>query len=107
MRAYVTGEILYSKGQMDAQIHLLDYAENHKEEDYQRFLRALAVPLADRVAREELQKQGPDLAVARQGFLDGGNHPNDVSGLIRLFFVGSTACPSWPMQSLPGLKVIW
>ena len=38
MRAYVTGESLYSKGQKDAQMHLIDYAENHREDDYQRFL---------------------------------------------------------------------
>jgi PAS domain S-box-containing protein len=85
VRAYVTGESLYSKGQKDAQIHLLDYAENRKERDYQLFLRALAVPLADRVAREALQKPKPDLQMARQGFLEGGNHPDDIDGLIRLF----------------------
>ena len=85
VRAYVTGESLYSKGQKDAQIYLLDYAESRKEEDYQRFLHSLAVPLGDRVAREELQKARPDLAVVRRGFLEGGNHPDDISGLIRLF----------------------
>jgi len=85
VRAYVTGESLYSKGQKDAQIHLLDYAEYHREEDYLRFLDALAVPLGDRVAREELQKAEPDLALARRGFLQGGNHDDDVGGLIRLF----------------------
>ena len=51
VRSYVTGESLYSKGQKDAQIHLIDYAEYHREEDYRRFLEALAVPLGDRVAR--------------------------------------------------------
>ena len=30
VRAYVTGESLYSKGQKDAQIYLLDYAQYHK-----------------------------------------------------------------------------
>ena len=85
VRAYVTGESLYSKGQKDAQIHLLDYALYHREEDYLRFLGALAVPLGDRVAREELQKADPDLALARRGFLQGGNHPDDIGGLIRLF----------------------
>src|SRR5438876_11434199 len=66
MRAYVAGESLYSKGQKDAQIYLLDYAENLREVDYQRLIGALSVPLADRRAREELQKPQPDLAVARQ-----------------------------------------
>jgi PAS domain S-box-containing protein len=85
VRAYVTGESLYSKGQKDAQIHLLDYAQYHREEDYLRFLGALAVPLGDRVAREELQKAQFDLALARRGFLQGGNHGDDIGGMIRLF----------------------
>ena len=61
VRAYVTGESLYSKGQKDAQIYLLDYAQYHKEDDYRRFQQALAVPLGDRIAREELQRPEPDL----------------------------------------------
>jgi len=85
VRAYVTGESLYSKGQKDAQIYLLDYAENHRETDYQRFLAALAVPLGDKAAREALQRPEPDIAKATQGFLDGGNHPDDIAGLIRMF----------------------
>ena len=85
VRAYVTGESLYSKGQKDAQIYLIDYAEYHREEDYQRFLAAIAVPLGDRVAREELQKSHPDYALARQGLLDGGTEDSDIPGVIRLF----------------------
>jgi PAS domain S-box-containing protein len=85
VRAYVTGESLYSKGQKDAQIYLLDYAEFHREADYLGLQRALSVPIADRIAREELQKPSPDLEIARQGFIDGGNHPDDITALILLF----------------------
>ncbi len=85
VRAYVTGESLYSKGQKDAQIYLLDYVEQHREADYVRFMSALAMPLGDRAAREALQRPEPDIAAARQGFLDGGNHPDDIDGLIRMF----------------------
>ncbi|HKX44196.1 MAG TPA: ATP-binding protein, partial [Burkholderiaceae bacterium] len=85
VRAYVAGESLYSKGQKDAQIYLLDYAENHREVDYLRLIGALSVPIADRRAREELQKPAPDLEVARQAFIAGGNHPEDVTALVRLF----------------------
>ena len=84
-RAFVTGESLFSKGQKDAQIYLLDYAENHREADYQGFMTALAVPLYDRLAREALQSPEPDVVRARQAFLDGGNHPDDLAGLIRVF----------------------
>jgi PAS domain S-box-containing protein len=85
VRAYVSGESLYSKGQKDAQIYFLAYAIDQKEADYQRFVDALEVPMATRATREELEKDQPDLAVARQGILDSGNHPDDVGGLIRLF----------------------
>lgn len=85
VRSYVIGESLYSKGQKDAQIHLLDYVEFKREDDYRSFLTALSAPLGDRLAREELDKPQPDLAVARQGFLAGGNHPDDIDGLIWLY----------------------
>ncbi len=85
VRAYVAGESLYSKAQKDAQIYLLDYAQRRGELDYLRFMSALAIPLGDRAAREALQRQAPDIAAARQGFIDGGNHPDDIDGLIRMF----------------------
>jgi len=85
VRAYVTGESLYSKGQKDAQIYLLEYAEKQREEDYALFMAALSVPLGDRAAREALQRPEPDLEKARQGFLDGGNHRDDIDGLIWMF----------------------
>jgi PAS domain S-box-containing protein len=85
VRAYVTGESLYSKGQKDAQISLLAYAEEHREADYVRFMASLANPLGDRAAREALQLPRPNIAAARQGFLDGGNHPDDIDGLILMF----------------------
>jgi PAS domain S-box-containing protein len=85
VRAYVTGESLYSKGQKDAQIFLIDYAEFQRDDDYQRFLRALALPLGDRDAREALQKPEPDVEAARRGLLAGGTHADDIPGVIRLF----------------------
>jgi len=85
VRAYVGGESLYSKAQKDAQIYLLDYADKHQEADFARFTSALAFPLGDRAAREALQRPDPDIAAARQGFLDGGNHPDDIDGLVLMF----------------------
>src|SRR6185369_2876041 len=73
VRAYVGGEGLYSKAQKDSIFHLTRYAENHDENDYQQFLDTIAVPLGDAKARRELEKAAPDLAVARQGFLEGRN----------------------------------
>jgi PAS domain S-box-containing protein len=85
VRAYVAGESLYSKAQKDAQIYLLDYAEKHREVDYVRFMSVLAIPLGDQAAREALQQSEPDVEAARRGFMAGGNHPDDIDGLIRMF----------------------
>ncbi|MES2991845.1 MAG: ATP-binding protein [Pseudomonadota bacterium] len=85
VRAYVTGESLYSKGQKDAQIYLLDYVDRQQEADFQRFSAALSMPLGDRAAREALQRAQPDIEAAQRGFLQGGNHPDDIDGLVRMF----------------------
>ena len=85
VRAYVTGESLYSKGQKDAQIYFVDYAENQREQDYLKLIEALSIPIADRRAREALQQPEPDRRAAYEAFVAGGNHPDDVPGLIRVF----------------------
>jgi signal transduction histidine kinase len=84
VRAYVNGESLYSKGQKDASRYLILYLVEHDEEYYHRFLEEIQVPLGDSIARVELSSGG-DRSVARQGFLQGKNHPEDVDHLIWLF----------------------
>ncbi len=85
VRAYVGGESLWSKAQKDAVNYLNSYARTRAPEDYRRFEEAIAVPLGDRIAREELEKAEPDLDAARRGFVVGRNHLNDIDGMIRLF----------------------
>jgi len=85
VRAYVGGEGLYAKGQKDAVFFLIKYAQSHDGRDYDRYLAALRLPLGDSQARLELEKSDPDLAVAYQGFITGGNHPDDVANLAWLF----------------------
>ena len=85
VRSYVTGESLYSKGEKDAQLHLIAYAESHREEDYRLFLKSLAMPRGDRMAREEMQKEAFDAGATREFYLAGGNHPDDITRAIRLF----------------------
>jgi len=85
VRAFVGGESLWSKGQKEAVYQLSRYVASHDPLDYQRFQAALAVPLADRRARLALEQTPPDLGAARQGFLEGGNHVDDVDDLIHLF----------------------
>jgi signal transduction histidine kinase/CheY-like chemotaxis protein len=84
VRSYVEGEGLWSKAQKDAAYHLRIYTFSHDEKDYQEFLNFLKVPLGDKKARLELAKPQPDLEVARQGFIEGRNHPDDVDGMINL-----------------------
>lgn len=85
IRAYVAGEGIWAKAQKNAILSLNDYAVSHDEADYQSFLACLQIPLGDRKARLELQKQSPDLDLARQGFLQGGNHPKDIGYIIPFF----------------------
>ncbi len=85
VRAYIAGEGLWTKGQKDAIYFLNLYAETGEPQFYDRYKVAVAVPLADRDARHALELSPPDLDVARRGFIGGGNHVDDVGGLIWLF----------------------
>ena len=84
-RAYVAGESLWSKAQKEAVYRLSRYTQSRSEEDFRAFRTAIAVPLGDRRARLELEKPNPDLAVVREGFIAGGNHPDDIGGMTTLF----------------------
>lgn len=85
VRAYVAGEALWSKGQKDA-IHALQrYVVSGDDADYTTYEISVAAPLGDRAARLALESASPDIDEARAGFLQGGNHPDDVSGLILMF----------------------
>lgn len=75
VRAYVGGESHWSKGQKQAIYFLSLYAETGKEEFFNEYRGAIAVPLADRSARLALEQPEPDISAARAGFLQGGNHP--------------------------------
>ncbi|KAF1071264.1 MAG: Cyclic di-GMP phosphodiesterase PdeB [Pseudomonas citronellolis] len=85
VRAYVGGESLWSKGQKDAIHYLQRYAETHEPADYARYLAAIAIPLGDRQLRSAMAEDPPDYASARQGILAGGNHPDDVDSIIKLY----------------------
>lgn len=85
IRAYVGGEGLYSKGQKNATYYLAQYSVSHSEEDFQRYLTAIAFPLGDRQARLALQRSPVDVQAAREGFLAGGNDSADVASIILLF----------------------
>ncbi len=83
-RAYVGGESMWAKGQKDSIAALLRYTESGDPADYARYERAIAIPLGDRRARIALEQREFDSAVAREGLIAGGNHPDDVTRMIRL-----------------------
>src|SRR5579871_2714281 len=84
VRALVSAEGSWSKGQKDAAYHLQKYGRSHKEEDYKDYLQSLKVPMGEHKTRLELLKANPEYEVARQGFLEGDVHPDDIDGAIKL-----------------------
>lgn len=85
VRAYVAGEGLWSKGQKDAVYHLIRYSLGHDDADYRAFVAEIGVTLGDKQARLALQQPVVDRDRAREGFLKGGNHPDDVEKMIDFF----------------------
>lgn len=84
-RAYVGGESRWSKAQKEAIYQLVRYAKSRDEADFRKYRAAIAVTLGDRQVRIELEKPDPDLNLVYQGFLQGGNHPEDFTGVVMLF----------------------
>ena len=85
VRGYVAGESLWSKGQKDAIYYLNLYADSRDETIFQKYQEAIAVPQGGHDLRVALDAPTPDLAAARRGILQGGNHPDDVSSIIWLY----------------------
>jgi two-component system cell cycle sensor histidine kinase/response regulator CckA len=85
IRAYVGGEGLWSKAQKNAVFSLIRYTETRSESDYQKYVADIAVPAGDKVARLELERPNPNMAVVRRGLIQGRNSPEDVDSMARLF----------------------
>ncbi|KQB40274.1 sensor histidine kinase [Flavobacterium aquidurense] len=83
-RAYVNGESHYSKGQKDASRHLITYLYTKDPNQWKLYLEELKVPQGDGIARKTLLKAG-DNKIAREGFLIGRNHRDDLDDLVWLF----------------------
>ena len=84
VRGFIAGESLWSKGQKDAIYYLGQYADNGSPQAFTLFTQAIDIPLGDRAARLALQPGQIQVDLAREGFLRGGNHPQDIDGLIWL-----------------------
>lgn len=84
VRSLVGAEGLWSKAQKDAFYHLRKYYFTHNEADFREFKKFMEVPLGDHTARVEMLKEAPDFAVAKQGFVQGRVHPDDIDGVLNL-----------------------
>jgi diguanylate cyclase (GGDEF)-like protein len=84
-RAYVGGESLWSKAQKDAVFHLQKYAVSHAPGELRLFRSEIAIPLGDHQARIEMDKPNPDIRKVRQGFVQGGNHLDDIDGMYEIY----------------------
>lgn len=84
VRAFVGGEGSWSKAQKNSVHQLHQYITTGNEAFYVGFKEALNVPDGDRVARNELEKPNPDMAVIRANFLQGEIHPDDLEAVIVL-----------------------
>lgn len=85
VRAYVAGEAIWSRAQKNAVYALTLYLQSGAPELYDRYRAALAVPLGDKFARNAMERPAPDLELAAAGFAQGGNHPDDIPGMIWLY----------------------
>ncbi|MDI3566472.1 GGDEF domain-containing protein [Bradyrhizobium sp. Arg816] len=85
VRAYVAGEAMWSRSQKNAVYFLNLYLHSGEASQFAHYQASLAVPIGDEFARWALERDPVDVEAARVGFLQGGNHPDDVPGLIWLF----------------------
>ncbi len=85
LRAYAGAGSQWSQARGQAVESLRDYARSRDPRDFQRFEQALQVVQGDRVAREELERDHPDLEKVRGGLVAGANDPADVDGLLMLY----------------------
>jgi diguanylate cyclase (GGDEF)-like protein len=85
VRAYVAGEAMWSRSQKNAVYFLNLYLHSGEASQFAQYQTSLAVPIGDEYARWALERGPLDVEIARIGFLQGGNHPDDVPGLIWLF----------------------
>jgi len=85
INGYISGEAEWSKAQKQAVLELTHYVRTEDEGHYGRFRGALSVIYGDRMAREELSSENPNLSRAREGFFRGANHTDEIGPMIRVF----------------------
>ena len=85
IRAFVSGESLWSKSQHEAVYFLSLYLDTEHPRVLHAFKRAIAVPLEYRKGRLELESEHPDTALVRVTLLRAGIAAEDIPNLIWMF----------------------
>lgn len=84
IRAYIHGEAQYTRGEKDAVRSLIMYVNTSDNLYWKEFQNAIRAPMGDSIALHELTHGGSEV-VARQGFLNGNNHADDLNDIIWFF----------------------
>jgi len=85
VRAYVAGEAIWSRSQKNAVYSLHLYLNSGDEIFLRQHKVSISVPLGDLIARQAMESDKPDYELARAGFIQGGNHLDDIPSMIWLF----------------------
>ncbi|MDR9437391.1 MAG: hypothetical protein RI563_10930, partial [Thiohalophilus sp.] len=83
--AYLSGEAVWSRGQIKTVYYLEQYARTGNAETLKRARRWHDIPLGDLQARRAMENEPFDYTAAREGFLRGQFHPSDIPRVIVLF----------------------
>lgn len=84
VRAFVHGEGNWSKAHKDAIYHLQRFELTKNDKDFARFHDSFSIPDGDHAARLQLESGMPDMQKVREGFIQGGVHPDDVEPMVNL-----------------------
>ena len=85
IRAFVTGESLWSKGQHEAVYFLSLYLDAANPQHLESFKRTIAVPLAYRRARQNIESTPLNYEGTRLALLESGSSAEDIPSLIWMF----------------------
>jgi diguanylate cyclase (GGDEF)-like protein/PAS domain S-box-containing protein len=83
--AYLAGESMWSRGQVEAVRNLDLYAQTGNPEQLEQARYWYKIPMGDFAARREMESPDMDYQLVREGFLQGQNHPDDILRMVILF----------------------
>lgn len=89
--AYLAGESSWSRGQVETVFHAHSYARSGDARHLVQIQQSIDIPIGDRVARQAMEREQPNYNLAREGFLRGKNHPDDITRMIWLFRIFQSA----------------